>query len=106
VDVGTFQASYAEFQKTNPRTIEAAIARATRALAPHIFGAQLDDAIGLLAAHRLKLMTMGTTTAPAEEKSQNGDDDYGLTNYGRELRTMIYACAGAFPGGTWGTGGC
>jgi hypothetical protein len=63
MDVGTFQAAYGAFRTTDPLVVSAALGRATRMHSADVWGAQLDDGIGLLCAHYLTVDPFGSTTA-------------------------------------------
>ena len=102
LDVATFQATFPEFAKTNPITVQNTLARAGRAVSERIWCGQWDDGVGLWTAHRLKQMSFGTSTASEPAKEASSDDDYSTTSYGREFATLRNAiCGGFVGGGTW-----
>ena len=52
----TFKARWSEFAPTDDAVVQAALDEATRQINAAAFGARADDAIGLLAAHKLAVL--------------------------------------------------
>lgn len=93
MDVATFQATYPEFRTTEPRLVAAKLAMAARWVDPTVWGNRVDDGIGLFAAHLLKSIPSGTSTAKTKDRRTTYLDLF------EELRAAI---VGGFPGGgTW-----
>lgn len=95
--VATFKARWAEFEPTPEATVQAVLNEAARQLDARLFGDRFDDAVGLLAAHKLSISPRGQT---GRKEKGASTDPLAQTTYGLELITMMQGAAG----GPWACG--
>lgn len=86
----TFKAARQEFASIADASVTLALNDATSELDPRVFGDTFDQAVGLLAAHKLSVSPYGQQ-ARLEPKS--GD---GTTTYHAELQRLTRKRAGGF----------
>lgn len=88
----TFKARWSEFAPTDDAVVQAALDEATRQINAAAFGARADDAIGLLAAHKLAVSPQGM--------SARLESDQGRTVYLAEYERLMRSAGG----GPWAIG--
>lgn len=88
----TFKARWSEFAPIDDATVTAALAEATESCNATDFAERFDEAVGLLAAHKLAISPMGQQ---ARLESKEGD-----TTYRQEWARLSRMCCG----GPWAVG--
>ncbi len=88
----TFKARWTEFTPVADALVTSALAEATRECDARVFGTRIDDAIGLLAAHKLAISPQGQA---ARLVAKDGSTTYG-TEWARIARQRA--------GGPWAVG--
>ena len=98
VTIASLQLRMSEFTATPDAVVQAAIDDASTEVDPRVFGEKADQAITLLAAHKLAMSPYGQQArlAPKEQ----GKGTHGATTYGLEYDTLVAQCGGGF----WVTG--
>lgn len=101
VTAATLKARFTEFAPTDDALVAAVIAEARQELDPAVFGATLDTAVSLLAAHKLALSPAGQ---PARLEGTAADpSSLDRTTYGADLKRLLRARAGGvWTIGAWG----
>lgn len=99
VTVASLRADRPEFDPTAEAVVQAAITAAEREVDPAVFGEKTDEAVSLLAAHKLSISPFGQQARLAP-KAQGGGL-HGSTIYGVEYDALTRQCAGGF----WVVGG-
>lgn len=90
----TFKARWRDFVPTDDDVVQAALDEAARSVDDRYFGDKTDDAVGLLAAHKL-------ASSPFGQSARLANDD-GTTTYGKQFEEMSRAaCGGAHAIGAW-----
>ena len=95
----TYKAAYPEFAATPDAQVTAALNSATLRCDSRLFGASIDDAIGLLAGHLLSI-------SPSGQQSRLASDSADTTYYQEWLRLARVGAggpwiAGMAADGTW-----
>lgn len=98
VTVASLRLRAAEFAPTDTDVVQAAIDDAVTEVDDRVFGEKTDQAVSLLAAHKLSISPFGTQ-ARLDPKAQ-GDGLHGTTTYGVEYDALVRQCGGGF----WVTG--
>jgi len=98
VTVASLQLRMSEFSATPDAVVQAAIDDATTEVDARVFGEKTDQAVTLLAAHKLAMSPFGQQArlAPKEQ----GKGTHGATTYGLEYDNLVAQCGGGF----WVTG--
>ena len=106
VTAATLKARWTEFAPTVDGVVSAAIAEATRECDAAVYGASFDDAVALLACHKLAISPQGAPSrldggdAPSPSSATT---DLGRTTYGASLlRLQRVRGGGAWCIGAWG----
>lgn len=98
--VAQFQAAFPFFRTTEASLIQATLARASRWVAPSVWGDRVDDGVNLLAAHWLFQDPLGASTELVGK-------DNSSTPYGKqfdELRAAVVGPVAFTAGGGWWCG--
>jgi len=98
VTVSSLRAQRPEFAPTDTAVVQAAIDDAVTEVDPRVFGEKADQAVSLLAAHKLGISPHGRQ-ARLDPKAQGGGP-HGATTYGVEYDALVRQCGGGF----WVTG--
>lgn len=98
VSLASLRAQRPEFAPTADGVVQAAIDDAVTEVDPRVFGEKTDQAVSLLAAHKLAISPFGTQSR-LDPKAQ-GDGPHGTTTYGVEYDALVRQCGGGF----WVTG--
>ncbi len=99
VTVASLRADRPEFAPTDDAVVQAAITAAANEVDDAVFGVKTDEAVSLLAAHKLSISPFGQQARLAP-KAQGGGL-HGSTIYGVEYDALTRQCAGGF----WVVGG-
>jgi len=94
VTPASLRAQRPEFVPVDDAVVQAAIADAVTEVDDRVFGAKTDQAVSLLAAHKLAISPFGTQ-ARLDPKAQ-GEGGHGTTTYGCEYDTLVEQCGGGF----------
>lgn len=86
VTVSAFQARRPEFAPTDADVVQVAIDEAARECDPRVFGDRIDDAVSLLAAHKLSISPFG------QQARQESKDT--KTTYWEEFQRMVRQAGG------------
>lgn len=95
VTIASLRAQRPEFVPTADAVVHAAIDDALSEVDPRVFGATTDQAVGLLAAHKLAASPFGAQ-ARLEPKAQGGGGAHGSTTYGAEYDALARQVGGGF----------
>jgi hypothetical protein len=98
VTIASLRAAREEFTNSPDAAVQAAIDDAVTEVDERVFGEKADQAVSLLAAHKLAISPFGTQ-ARLNPKAQGGGP-HGATTYGVEYDALVRLCGGGF----WVTG--
>lgn len=90
----TLRAQRPEFAPTADAVVQAAIDDAVTEVDERVFGEKANQAVSLLAAHKLAISPHGRQ-ARLDPKAQ-GDGPHGSTTYGVEYDALVRQCGGGF----------
>jgi len=88
----SFREEYPEFVPTPDAVVEAKLAAAANGCDERVFGARYDEAVGLLAAHKLSLSPFGSQARLEKDSTK--------TTYSEQWTELARQCAG----GAWFVG--
>lgn len=94
VTVASLRTTRPEFEGTPTAVVQAAIDDADTEVDPRVFGEKADQAVSLLAAHKLSLAPFGQQARLAPKLVQ--DSPHGTTTYGTEYDALVRQCGGGF----------
>jgi hypothetical protein len=92
LSLSTFRTAYPEFAGVPDATVEGKLADAARSCNEAIFGPRFDEAVGLLAAHKVALAPGGQHARLESDKAD--------TTYRQEWLRLARMCGG----GAWAIG--